>query len=422
MKYLSLRNLYAGIVLIIIELIVIHAPLSVFFGSHFEQYAPFIKAWKEMLMAVGVVLMLVLIHRQKRWREFIDDRLLQLIGIYTAIHLFSLLAWNGLTAAAAGLVIDLRYIVYFVLVYVLLRLYPQFKRWFVRLVLLGALVVIGFGTLQIVLPPDFLRYFGYGETTIQPYLTIDQNADFIRLQSTLRGPNPYGAYAASVAIMALAWLVARKRRMDWRVAIVGVLAAIGTYLSYARSAYIALALGVALVLVVRYGRKLRLRHWVVAGAVAVSLVASLGALSHTDFVSNVVLHEDPGEGGMTDSNDGHWTSLVRGLQAVAESPAGHGIGSSGSASLFTDEPHIIENQYLFIAHEVGILGLITFVAIMYIIMRRLWRLRVDAWALGMFASGVGLLVIGLLLPVWADDTVAIVWWGLAAALLATSKK
>jgi hypothetical protein len=30
------------------------------------------------------------------------------------------------------------------------------------------------------------------------------------------------------------------------------------------------------------------------------------------------------------------------------------------------------------------------------------------------ASGIGLALIGLLLPVWVDDTVSIVWWGLAA--------
>ena len=56
------------------------------------------------------------------------------------------------------------------------------------------------------------------------------------------------------------------------------------------------------------------------------------------------------------------------------------------------------------------------------VMRRLWQRRVGALALGTFAAGCGLAVIGLLLPVWTDDTTSIVWWGLAAVAIATEVK
>ena len=79
---------------------------------------------------------------------------------------------------------------------------------------------------------------------------------------------------------------------------------------------------------------------------------------------------------------------------------------------------IIENQYLFIAHETGWLGLLIFIALFGLIMRSLWQQRQDWLSLGVFASGIGLSLIGLLLPVWADDTVSIVWWGLAAIAIA----
>jgi len=36
-----------------------------------------------------------------------------------------------------------------------------------------------------------------------------------------------------------------------------------------------------------------------------------------------------------------------------------------------------------------------------------------------WASGLGLILIGLVLPVWVDDTVSIVWWGLAALVIAS---
>jgi hypothetical protein len=55
-------------------------------------------------------------------------------------------------------------------------------------------------------------------------------------------------------------------------------------------------------------------------------------------------------------------------------------------------------------------------------MIRLWQRRTDWLALGLFSSGIGLALIGLLLPVWVDDTVSIVWWGLAAVAIAKKGK
>lgn len=422
MKSLNLPNIYAGIVLAVLALIVVHAPLSVFFGSQFADYALIIKAWKEILLLVALILMAVVLTRAGKWRELFSDRVSWLVAAFVALHLVSLAMWNGTDAVLAGLAIDLRYVAYFVLVYVLLWLYPRYKRLFLRIALIGAIVVIGYGALQIFLPPDTLKYLGYGSNTIEPYLTIDQNSDFVRLQSTLRGPNPYGAYAASVAIIAAAWLSVRRVKFDWRLALLGVAAVLGTYLSYARSAYLALAAGLGIVTLVRFGRKVKSWQWLGLAAASVAIIAGGFMLRDTDFVSNVVLHEDPEEGGQVNSNDGHWQSLIKGLGSMARQPLGEGIGSTGSASLLTDSPKIIENQYLLIAHEVGWAGLGLFVVTYTIIMRRLWRARSDPLALGVFASGVGLSIVALLLPVWVDDTVSIVWWGLAAAVLATHSK
>jgi hypothetical protein len=46
------------------------------------------------------------------------------------------------------------------------------------------------------------------------------------------------------------------------------------------------------------------------------------------------------------------------------------------------------------------------------------RARDDWLAMSMFASGIGIAVACIVLPVWADDTVALVWWGLAGVALA----
>ena len=79
---------------------------------------------------------------------------------------------------------------------------------------------------------------------------------------------------------------------------------------------------------------------------------------------------------------------------------------------------IIENQYLFIVHEVGWLGLVIYLMIVIIVLRRLWRQRNDWLALGVFLSGIGLSIASLFLPVFADDVIALVWWGLSALIVA----
>jgi hypothetical protein len=155
-------------------------------------------------------------------------------------------------------------------------------------------------------------------------------------------------------------------------------------------------------------------------ATAVALFAVTGALivgQGSSLIANVLLHDNPNGGGEISSNEAHIESLEVGAERVMQQPLGGGIGSTGSASLYGDAPLIIENQYLFIAHEAGWIGLLVFIVIYIGILARLWKQRKDWLSLGLFASGIGIGLIGLLLPVWADDTVSIVWWGLAGLAL-----
>lgn len=418
MLRLKIDQVFAGLMIAVMALIVVHAPLQVFFSQFAAENALYIKGWKELLMFAAIPLALVMISKRRSWPELVADKLFWLIVAYAMLHILALLQWQGLEASLAGLIIDLRYILFFALCYVLIGLYPRYRQLMLRIALIGAAVVVSFGMLQLLLPADALKVLGYSESTIAPYNTIDRNDDFIRYQSTLRGPNPYGAYAASVVIIGLAWLTAR--RWDWRLGLLTAAATLSTYLSHSRSAFIALGVGVIIVLGYRYGGKIRRWQW--GALVGLALVAGLGlfALRDSYFVSNILLHEDPVGGSSVSSNDEHLRSLVEGTENALQDPLGDGVGSSGSASILAGDANIIENQYLMIAHEVGWLGLALFAAIYGTVMYRLWLGRKDPWALGVFASGIGLALIGMLLPVWADDTVSIVWWGLAAVVLAPS--
>ena len=425
MKLAWLTSVYAVILLIILGGIVVHAPLTVWLGTVFPDYSPLIKSWKENLMIPAALLAGVLVTRQGLWRELSRDWLFRLIVAYALLHIvLAIILPQDTLAQLAGFAIDLRYVLFFGLVYVLIRLAPQWRKQIVYIGAIGAVVVVGFATLQLFLPKDTLSYIGYSKQTIAPYLTVDENPDFIRYSSTLRGPNPLGAYAGIVLGMITALLVRRKlplerKRVLWATGAITACSLVAVWINYSRSALVAAIVTVLIVLGVTMLRRMSRRAWLVVGVVFVILVGSLAAAWESNFVSNVILHENPTTGAEISSNDGHVESLIFGVGRLVAQPLGAGIGSTGSASLYDDDEGgvIIENQYLYIAHETGWLGLALFVAIFGLIMVRLWRARDDWLALGAFASGVGMALIGLLLPVWADDTVAIVWWALTATAL-----
>jgi hypothetical protein len=425
MKISRLEKIYAVTIAVIFGGVVVHAPLSVGLGVLFPDYDLLIKSWKEILMLALIPVAVTILSRRNMWKELAADWIFRLIIAYSALHVtLAGFLYNGAAATAAGLAIDLRYVLFFGLVYVLVRILPDYRPVLLKVGLIGACIVVGFAALQLFLPPDILKYIGYSKDTIAPYLTVDQNPDYIRVNSTLRGPNPLGAYAGIVLALIAAGAVRKKLavRNVWYVAgvgLVGLCSLVALWISYSRSALVAAIVGVGIVLAITIARRLSVRVWISVVVATVAIIGGLVAAQNSTFVSNVILHENPVEGNSVNSNDGHIASLEDGFARMIRQPIGAGVGSTGSASLYGDLPVIVENQYLFIAHESGWLGLGLFMVLFAMILWRLWNARQDWLCLGVFASGIGLAVIGLLLPVWADDTVAIVWWGLAGVALAS---
>lgn len=416
-------KLYVAILLAIFGGIVLHAPLSIWLGTLWPDHGLLIKSWKEILLGVALVLAIIILTVQKRW-SILFDKVFYLIAGFVVLCLVSAAIFRGTPEAViAGFFIDLRYLLYFVLVFVAIKLSPQYYKPFLYVFSVGAAVVIGFAVLQItILPDDILKYLGYSKQTIAPFLTVDNNPNYVRINSTLRGPNPLGAYVIIVlaALMAF-WLKGakgRSKKVVWGSIALAVGSFMALWASYSRSAAIGVIVAIALVVITLYGWKLSKKVWIVLGVVALVLGCSLFVFRDTQFVSQVILHEDPHEGGKVNSNDGHAESLIEGTRRMAQQPLGAGVGSTGSASLLGDSPIIIENQYLFVAHETGWLGLAAFLAIQVLVLWRLWKCRAHWFNVATFASGVGLMVVGLLLPVWVDDTVSMIWWGAAAVALA----
>lgn len=418
-----LDKLFVGILLVVFGGIVLHAPLSVGLGTLFPAAELIIKSWKEVLLLLAGLLMLVLLHQKKQW-AILKHPLIILVAAYAVVHILLLpLFWQGLSSSVAGLLIDLRYVLFFVLVIVAVRLYPSQRRTFILTFFVGAFIVAAFALLQVfVLPVDILKYIGYSNETIVPYLTVDQNTEYIRINSTLRGPNPLGAYAGIVLALLFAfWLKSGKPKAHHPLLPISVIVLgsfVALWASYSRSALIGAVIAIGVVMLATIGRRLPRKVWIIGIVVVMGLGGGLIVARDTSFVSNVLLHDNATTGAATNSNEGHLSSVEEGTARMVRQPLGGGVGSTGSASLYGQNGLIIENQYLFIAHEAGWVGLGLFLVLFAAILRRLWQRRADWLAVGVFASGIGLFVIGLLLPVWVDDTVAIIWWGLAAIALA----
>ena len=422
---------YVGILLVVFGGIVLHAPLSVALGTIWQDHSLLIKSWKEILIILSMVLLGIILARRRQF-ALLKDPLLILIGVFVALHMVTATTSFvlGMTAAQviAGLFIDLRFVVYFALVYVALLLFVEQRKNFLKVFMYGGVIVMVFALLQVfVLPADILSHIGYDSSTIEPYLTVDKNTEYIRINSTLRGPNPLGAYAVIVLGFIAAAIAKRKVPPMLQSRIVAAILVVGgcvaLWVGYSRSALLAGILAVLIAVTVSLFTKKHAKIWIISGIVLLTALGGYLALhQNSTFVSNVLLHENPNGGSDYTSNDGHVDSLQDGVGRLVRQPLGAGIGSSGSASLLGNSPLIIENSYLFVSHEAGWLGLVLFITIFVMVMVRLWKGRTSYVALGVFASGVGIAAIALLLPIWADDTVSLIWWGLAAVALAGAKK
>ena len=419
-----LLQLITALQAMIIAGLAIHTPVSVWLGTQLPMAGDGIKAWKEIIMGACLLLLVVVVSKQRMWTELARDTIIRIVAAYGVLHIL-LLMWRhqGFEAAVAGMLIDLRYVLFFVLVYVTVKLYPRARRVLISAAVASAAIIIGFACLQVtVLPKDILASIGYSKATIMPYLTVDLNHEFIRINSTLRGPNPLGAYAGALLAFIVAYGIRHRRTLRrctwWLLGLFAAGGAVTLWVSYSRSALVAGVISVGVVCLASLQKARTVKLWMMGLTLALVIAAGgIVAARDVPFVSNVFFHNNPAGGSAVKSDDDHYTSLKHGIEEVAGEPLGNGIGSTGSASLRGDEPRIIENQYLFTAHESGWLGLLLYGLLFTYCMIQAWRLRRDWVALGVFGSGIGLALIGILLPVWVDDTVSIVWWGMMALAL-----
>lgn len=408
---------------VILVLLPFHAFLTVSIGSFYGVYDA-LRLWKELLLVVLAVPVGYIVWRDKQIRDKLRFwPVVWLIAAYVAVHiLMGGLAWVAgdvnLKALLYSWVVNLRFVLFFMICLVLAAKLEWLARDWQKLLFIPAAIVVTFGLMQaFLLPNDVLRHVGYGPDTITAYQSVDQKPDYARVQSTLRGPNPLGAYLVIVITAAICLLAKRNNSLALRWVLGGLLLGAITVLfyTYSRSAYIGavVAAGVACWSLTRSPGG---RRWLLIGATCFMLIGgtSIFMLRDNDIVQNTVFHTDEYSGSPRSSNEDRAGALQGGIKDLVSEPLGRGPGTAGPASVYNNNKvRIAENYYLQVGQEVGWVGLGLLMAIIITSGLSIVRGRPQLLAVALFASLIGISIINLLSHAWADDTLSLLWWGLA---------
>ncbi len=419
----------AASVAVILVLIPFHAFLTVWLSSGIGHYTA-LRLWKEcLLLLAGVGALYLLFTSMARRRQLRQDWLWRLIGLYGLVTvitgLVSYLAGSVTPKAVLyGELINLRPFVFLFVAWIAAYSAPWlYKQWH-KLVLGPALVVVVIGLLQrFVLPYDVMKHFGYGPNTIGPYETIDHKTSYIRIRSTLRGANLLGAY--SILVLGVVGSIKLAKKHAGAVVLMMIATLIVLYASGSRGAWLGAIAALAVLAWLRISN-VRLRKLALFGVAGLVIVGGLTvfALRNNDFVQNTVFHTDEHSSSSVSSNSAHIAYSVTALKQIAHEPLGRGPGTAGQAGVYnTGHPaRIAENNFLQIGQETGWLGLGLYVAILVLLAKRLWTRRQLPLAQLLLASLAGLSVMAMLMHVWADDTVAYLFFGLVGIALAQPSK
>jgi hypothetical protein len=421
----NLTRILSWLTALIIILVPFHAFLTVWLSSLAGHYTA-LRLWKEFLLVPIVIGSLYLLVRDKTLaKKFLSLKLVWLIAAY-----FVLLLISGIAAAAThnvtskamlyGLLVDSRFLVFFLAVLVIAgRDIWLSERW-QKLVLAPAILVAAIAILQyMVLPYDFLKHFGYGQSTIFPYETINHNLAHIRVMSTLRGANPLGAYLIiPISLLAVRLFREKRERRDKLIVGGGLLLAL--IFSFSRSAWLgaALSLLVAAWLSFKTVKVRKTIGWILIGLIIIAAGLSAVLRNNLEF-QNAVLHTDKLSTARESSNEGHSRAFRLAAKDIIHQPLGAGVGTAGPQSVYNDHPaRIAENYFLQIGQEAGVLGMLLFIAVCAAVGTMLYARRADPLVLALFASLLGITLVNLLSHAWTDDTLAYVFWGFAAVALA----
>jgi hypothetical protein len=396
-----------------------------------------VAAWKEVLLLVGLVAAIAVLGSVPRltW----PDRLALAYALVVVAYLLIPQSWLDGGATARGELLALRHHLLPIGAYALGRLVILEPRWWRRigLAIVGvacAVAVVGLVDVYLV-PLQWWRESGvpgwFGEQLDLAYRCLsglpenwilntgDEERPLRRLVSTFLSPLA-SAYVLVVALL----LLAAARWRPWTL-VAAVVVYAGLLWTHTRAALIALAVGLAVLALVR-------RDWrpgaLALGSVGVSVVfvaafptigpttsytvTELACLRANAAAVGGAVEEDPLTGDDA-STRSHLRNLRDGLETVVRHPQGYGLGNAGVVASRTGvQIKAGESTYTELGVDTGVAGLAAFVGFLVALLLALRRR--SAW---LTASLAAVMVIGLQTDVLGVHWIAVVVFALAGAAL-----
>lgn len=415
----------------------VHIFISTVLGANFGGLELF-KASKDIaIVMIGLLLLPYMVTNRKEVFNMLFKDSLGIVCVgYIVLHLlFFGLRHQDLDSAALGLLYNTRYIFLFLLVLVLAKAEKEYitSSILAKIVVISSIVVGFVGMLQYyVLPENFFEKLGYSmKNGALPWFYIDGKPDFPRIMSTMRDPNSLGSYLLIPLSLVGAKLLIGYKSMSIRMryyafGIIGLLIA-ALLLAFSRSGIVGLLITlVTLIVLANEGWiKRNFRKVLSLGVFALIIVVGTGVIfmqTNPRTFKNVVFHADE-QTSYRDPNELRVDFLKRSIKDIGHHPFGSGLGTAGLASMKNEERgvNLTENYYLQLALEVGVVGLGLFLAISSIVVIRLhkiWYTGRGIDPLALLASFAGLFVTNMLAHIWTNETIALIWWSLAAVCLA----
>lgn len=413
----------------------LHILLSTWIGTSLN-ILDIAKVAKEFVLVFGFGLALAASYRKPWFGYLLRDKLLWLIGAFAVLHLLLMAMLPGdPEVELLALVYNTRYLLLFIYAILLAHLYSRahlLKRA-LQIIMFSSVLVLSFGWLQhSVLPPNTMERLGYSqEAGALPAFYVDNNVDFMRVFSTQRNPNAYGAYLLIIIAIALAY-IRFTRTAAARYVLIGILglSLYNLLFTYSRSAWVGLVFVVIalIALLIKQGvhrkisREVKLVLYTALAALVIISGSIIYAVGDSDTLQNIVFHS-------SEASEAESSNVVRiaywqdSLDFVWENPLGAGPGAAGPVSMRAGDSNINENYYLQIASEVGLIGLGLFLSIIGVVLVRLWRYATrSSIAAAVMASFVGIAATNMFAHTWSYESVAYTWWGLAGIFMVLGPK
>ena len=409
--YWARRFIQGGIILIV-GVMPFHAFFTTWLGS-VVGYRGLWQSWKELLIAMMVGCLVWLMWKVPAYRSIWQEPWVKAASFFAGIAVVvSFVAIFNQTSTfwpvVYGLKIDLEFWVIAVLALSVSSSKLITKA--ISVTLTAGLVVSIFVVLQAyVLPPDWLTQFGYGPTTIPPFLYLTATSDTLRFAGTLGGPNQLGTYLVIIIALSIIQIVRHPL-------IIGGLGLnfLALWNSYSRSAWLAALVTLPLIWLHIAHRHRRLAALGGAAFILAAMIATTVLINKYPALQESILHSTAAHHQNAASSDSlRLTSIQEGAQAVLTSPLGHGLGSAGPATFQLAEPLIIENQFLQIGYETGWLGLGAFGIALSLLIMSAWRSRQQPFGIAMAVAVTAIALAGFMLPTLTDSSTALIAFSLA---------